>query len=134
MMREMKEYGLREPEFVDMGIALRINLYRAAYMTPLGPQRVLEHMGEYQGAPESAGECRRVPESAGENRICIEKLPEQQMIIYQAIAEKGEITTAGAALLLQKKQRRTRAILKEMTEKGVIRKVGAAQNTKYILA
>lgn len=30
MLREMKEYGLPEPEFVDMEIALRINLYRAA--------------------------------------------------------------------------------------------------------
>lgn len=30
LLREMKEYGLPEPEFVDMEIALRINLYRAA--------------------------------------------------------------------------------------------------------
>lgn len=29
LLREMKEYGLDEPEFVDMEIALRINLYRA---------------------------------------------------------------------------------------------------------
>ena len=27
LFREMKEYGLPEPEFVDMEIALRINLY-----------------------------------------------------------------------------------------------------------
>ena len=29
LLREMKEYGLMEPEFIDMEIALRINLYRA---------------------------------------------------------------------------------------------------------
>ena len=29
LMREMQEYGLREPEFIDMEIALRINLYRS---------------------------------------------------------------------------------------------------------
>ena len=28
LIREMKEYGLQEPEFIDMEIALRINLYR----------------------------------------------------------------------------------------------------------
>lgn len=28
LMREMKEYDLPEPEFIDMEIALRINLYR----------------------------------------------------------------------------------------------------------
>ena len=27
-MREMKEYGLREPEFIDMEIGFRVNLYR----------------------------------------------------------------------------------------------------------
>ena len=30
----MNEYGLREPEFVDMEIALRINLYRSALFFP----------------------------------------------------------------------------------------------------
>lgn len=30
LFREMKEYGLTEPEFVDMEIALRINLYRTS--------------------------------------------------------------------------------------------------------
>lgn len=29
LIREMNEYGLQEPEFVDMEIALRINLYRS---------------------------------------------------------------------------------------------------------
>lgn len=29
LLQEMKEYGLAEPEFIDMEIALRINLYRA---------------------------------------------------------------------------------------------------------
>ena len=28
LMKAMHEYSLREPEFIDMGIALRINLYR----------------------------------------------------------------------------------------------------------
>lgn len=30
LFREMKEYGLSEPEIIDMDIALRINLYRAS--------------------------------------------------------------------------------------------------------
>lgn len=28
LMQAMKEYGLREPEFIDMEVAFRINLYR----------------------------------------------------------------------------------------------------------
>ena len=59
LFREMKEYGLPEPEFVDMEIALRINLYRVADTV----QRSAE----------------LVPESA-------EPLSEQQALIYQMIA------------------------------------------------
>lgn len=33
LLREMKDYGLPEPEFIDMEIALRINLYRAQACT-----------------------------------------------------------------------------------------------------
>lgn len=32
VMKEMKEYGLAEPEFIDMEIALRINLYRKSIL------------------------------------------------------------------------------------------------------
>ena len=48
LLREMKEYGLQEPEFIDMEIALRINLYRSA------PDAVMNFK-----VPESAGKCRK---------------------------------------------------------------------------
>ena len=31
LMREMKEYGLREPEFIDLEIGFRVNLYRNGF-------------------------------------------------------------------------------------------------------
>lgn len=31
LMQAMKDYGLREPEFIDMGVAFRINLYRGQF-------------------------------------------------------------------------------------------------------
>lgn len=34
LMREMKEYGLREPEFIDMELAFRVNLYRSGGWKP----------------------------------------------------------------------------------------------------
>lgn len=48
----MKEYGLQEPEFIDMEIALRINLYRNVLDDELNVE-----------APQSAGEALQ---SAGE--------------------------------------------------------------------
>lgn len=45
LIREMKEYGLREPEFIDMEIALRINLYRN-FPNSEGDMKVLANDGE----------------------------------------------------------------------------------------
>lgn len=53
---EMDEYGLPEPEFIDMEIALRINLYR-------DPQ-----LGNMISGLNSAGE---MPESAGVYRSLV---------------------------------------------------------------
>ena len=112
MFEECKEYGLKEPELIDAEGDFRINLYRNSIIGNV----VL---------PESAGECRRVPESAG-------LLPEQQAHIYDYIAAHGQITSMQVEDLLGIKQRRARAILREMVTCGLIEKVGAAKNTKYI--
>lgn len=93
---------------------VRINLYRATNM--------------------AQGNAGFVPESAGECRICAEQLPEQQAFIYQRIVQNGKITSSEVESLLGVKQRRARLILKAMTEKGVIKKVGAARTTKYVLS
>lgn len=131
LMKEMKEYGLNEPEFIDMEIALRINLYRKAIpkesaMVSDDTEMLLDYAREYRRVPESAGECRRVPESAG-------TLSEQHEVIYKKILDKGSITSSEVEKLFGVKQRRARAILSEMVHNGIIKKIGAAQTTKYIL-
>ncbi len=60
-------------------------------------------------------------------------LTDQQEMIYKYIKEHGQITSADTERILSIKQRRARAILREMVKKNVIRKVGAAQKTRYIL-
>lgn len=113
LIHEMKEYGLREPEFIDMEIALRINLYRNT---------------DFNMVSESIGfiPLGIVPESAGQ-------LTKQQAIIYKRILDNGYVTSAEAEQLLDVKQRRARAILKNMSENGMIKKIGAGKNTRYII-
>ncbi len=60
-------------------------------------------------------------------------LTDQQEMLYKYIKEHGQITSADTERILSIKQRRARAILREMVKKNVIRKVGAAQKTRYIL-
>ena len=120
LLREMKEYGLPEPEFVDMEIALRINLYRSSKSAGLMPDQCQNDAGS---VPDYFEKCR------------IEKnfQSKQQEAIYNFIEKNGQIVTAEVEELLGVKQRRARKILKEMVEGGLLRKIGAAKNTHYML-
>ena len=120
LLREMKEYGLPEPEFVDMEIALRINLYRSSKSAGLMPDQRRNDAGS---VPDCSEKCR------------IEKnfQSKQQEAIYNFIERNGQIVTAEVEELLGVKQRRARKILKEMVEGGLLRKIGAAKNTHYML-
>ena len=120
----MKEYGLSEPEFVDMEIALRINLYRKS---------INDEMSMIYDAEKVPDESKKVPNSAGEAIECIGKLQKQHALIYKQIVDKGSITSSEVEILLAVKQRRARAVLKEMVDKGIIKKIGIAQTTKYII-
>lgn len=118
LIREMKEYGLREPEFIDMEIALRINLYRN-FPNSEGDMKVLANDGEII---ESAG---KVPETFLQM--------EQQRRILEYIEKSGQIVSVEVEELLGIKQRRARTILNDMVKKGQIIKVGASRGTRYIL-
>lgn len=119
MLEECVQYGLREPELIDAEGDFRINLYRKDAI-------------EIVGMPESAGECRIAPESAEEKQL-LASLPEQEAQIYKYIVSNGQITSAQAVKLLGVKERRARTILGHMIKANIIKKVGAAKNTKYML-
>ena len=125
LLREMKEYGLPEPEFVDMEIALRINLYRAA--------------GTAQGGaglePESA---LKMHENGKVHAKCAKSalkrdLTAQEIQIMDYIIVNGSITSAQLMEALNIKKRRAQVILRHMVEDGLIRKKGASRNTNYVL-
>ncbi|MEF2876817.1 MAG: ATP-binding protein [Blautia sp.] len=62
LLREMKEYGLREPEFIDMEIALRINLYRNSGLPSTG--EIEDSAGELPEDCQNSAEA--VPETLEE--------------------------------------------------------------------
>lgn len=116
LLREMKEYGLQEPEFIDMEIALRINLYRSASDAVMNFK-----------VPESA---EKVPKKCRENA---EKVPyttsmmRRQEQIVEYIVANSEITSAEVEVLLDVKQRRARAILHDMVKDGLLAKIGTIE-------
>ena len=57
----------------------------------------------------------------------------QEKLIVEYLQRNQRITTSKIEELLGVKQRRTREILKELTEKKVLLKCGAYKSTVYIL-
>ncbi len=144
LMQEMKEYGLKEPEFIDMDVALRINLYRDEN-SPAGygdAETVPEHTGKVKDEINDSGE---VPEkfrrSSGEvpekfqrySEDILKSLTEQQRHLLEIIAKEKEINAKLAAQYLAVSDRRARTVLNELMKLGMIRKIGASSSTRYVL-
>ena len=91
LMHEMKEYGLPEPEFIDMEIAFRINLYR-------GHLGALNHIGEAKeadvtnsatDATNSATDATKPETNLATNAT---DLNEDEYAILTAIRKKPDLT------------------------------------------
>lgn len=125
LIRQMKEYGLREPEFIDMDIALRINLYRSADEIQYSAVKL----------PESALKVRdnmRVRSKCAQSALNLD-LSAQERLVVNYIDENGSITSTKLMQLLDVKKRRAQIILSNLAELRIIRREGASKNTKYVL-
>lgn len=125
LLREMKEYGLPEPEFVDMEIALRINLYRAADIAQGRAGLIAESALKVRSNEKVRSKCAQ---SALKRDLTMQEV---QIIDY--IIANGSITSAQLMELLNVKKRRAQVILSQMAGDGLIRKKGVSRNTNYVL-
>lgn len=59
-------------------------------------------------------------------------MSDQQKSVYDFVLNYGRITSAEVVSLLGVGERRSRVILKNMVDGGILRKEGSARNTVYI--
>lgn len=145
VIREAKEYGLPEPEFIEMGYDFRINLYRRepvfdtqgvvypSRFYDINDNIIRETFSKINNAgsvPDNAGS---VPDNTGSMpEINYEKsLTKQQKEIMRYVEEHGSVSTIEAANLLLVKPRRARIILNEIIAAGYLKKQGSARHTIY---
>lgn len=90
---------------------------------------------EISKVPKSAKEvpksAEEVPKSAEDTKL--ENLDVQQLQVYNYVLANEAITSKEAKVLLGLQDRRTRKILADMCDAGVLMKVGATSNLKYVL-
>ena len=117
ILAQTKEYGLPEVEFIDMGIALRVNMYRALTED------------EKQAIKTSD---KKQATSAKDKRQTI-KESDRRTIFAEYMSQHGASTTAEMAAFSGLSPQRTRAILSKMVDDGIIIAEGSNKARKYRL-
>lgn len=105
MIQGCKEYGVREPEFIDMGDAFRVNFYRSGTETgiEINQMRFLNTLSETE-------------------RKIVEFIMEDPGITQKEIAQKMEMSKNGIRYAMDK-----------LKDKGILEREGATKRGKWIV-
>lgn len=108
IIKRCREFGLEEPELMEIAGSFRINLFRFSDKTRIG-------------------------KSADKIRISTDKLNDNHKKIIEYIEDRGAITNREVQNLLNVKDSRALKVLKELVEAGVLRKEGKLKGSYYKL-
>lgn len=107
MISSCKEYGIREPELLEIGDSFRVNLYRPSF------EEV--HQKFTKSSPKSSPKSRSPIFNPTQQKI-VDMIMDNPRITQAAIAEKLGLTT-----------RAVKKSIKELSDKGIIERIGAAR-------
>lgn len=127
-------YSGKQPEFKEGDVFRIIVPLDEAYSFDIAAkQRNADKVSE--SADKTVYKDFLIPDKNGKTSILIEKetRTDQEKILMAYLYEYDKITSGKAGELLGVKQRRARAILKEMADRNILSKQGAYRNTEYIL-
>ena len=144
LMEAMREYGLREPEFRDMEIGFRINLYRnteaALADTTQDAENTTQDAGnttqDAENTNQGTGNTTQDAENttqAAENATQVTKdttqvrLTEEDKAILAAIKKQHNITQKEMAAKLGWKVDRVKYYLNKMKRRNFVKRVGTSQ-------
>lgn len=107
LMEAMREYGLRDPEFCDLEIGFRINLYR---------KEENELKGSQKGAEKELKNRAQI-----KNGI-LQRMQENPAITQRKLMEEFELT-----------RKQIQTIIKELQENGIVERQGPARSGKWVV-
>lgn len=119
LMEAMQEYGLREPEFRDMEIGFRINLYRNMEET---------RMGTDQGVQKVDQDIQKLTDDAVKISVYTEyNLTDKSKAVLALIKEQPDITQREIAAQLGWKINRVKYQIDKMKSQNIIQRIGTSQ-------
>lgn len=136
LMEAMQEYGLRDPEFCDLEIGFRINLYRKERneQGTEQPVFIIEdkpdskcNEKELKGAEKEPKRSQKGAEKELKNRAQIkngilQRMQENPAITQRKLMEEFELT-----------RKQIQTIIKELQENGIVERQGPARSGKWVV-
>lgn len=104
MFSSCKEYGIREPELLEIGDSFRVNLYRPSYNDI--------HQSSSKSSPKSS----------------LKDVNQTQQKIIEMILLNRKMTQTAMAEELGITSRAVKKSIKELNEKGILQRVGSARS------
>ncbi|MBT1171787.1 putative DNA binding domain-containing protein [Bifidobacterium sp. MA2] len=139
IIEEVREAGLREPEFLGGDTDLRINIYRkadeaardAGEAVPDAADTVRDTAGEMPDDPQSVRDKFAIDSRLVRDSI---ELSEQEQHAYAYVREHRGVQSDEIAALLNVGKRQAQKILTGLVNRGLLRRIGAARSTRYVCA
>ena len=153
LLREMREYGLAEPEFIDMEIALRINLYRGRTGGETNQENAQNIETSQETNQENAQNIETSQETNQENARNIETSQETMHMnkaggkvrreylcglnsreaIIREIKKNPSVTQVKLGEKTGLSRSGVRYVLKQLQEEGIVERVGSTKKGQWII-
>ena len=108
MFNACKEYGVREPELLEIGDSFRVNLYRPSY-----------NMANQSSSKSSL---------IGSSKSSSMQLNKSQKKIIDMIDSNSKVTQEQIANEIQISKRAVQKNIKELVDKGIVKRFGSSRN------
>ena len=135
LMQAMQEYGLREPEFIDMEVAFRINLYR-------GQNEVIEVKNRDHDLNHGSNDLNREPDDLNHEPVDLDRDPNDpnhdpkddlEIQLSEMIYKNSELTQKELAKALAVSTATIKRMLTKMQHEGKVIREGSNRKGKWIL-
>ena len=135
LMQAMQEYGLREPEFIDMEVAFRINLYR-------GQNEVIEVKNRDHDLNHGSNDLNREPDNLNHEPVDLDRDPNDpnhdpkddlEIQLSEMIYKNPKLTQKELAKALAVSTATIKRMLTKMQHEGKVIREGSNRKGKWIL-
>jgi predicted HTH transcriptional regulator len=135
LMKSMKEYGLKEPEFIDMDVAFRINLYRGqddlddTNDPDYGPNDLNNGLNAPKFDPNDLNSDLNDPN----NHESKDNKSNHEMQLLKLIREEPELTYKQIGECLYISASTVKRIITKLQKDGIVIRVGSKRKGKWLI-